>query len=125
MAAPSVTENSAANADASASLAASASRTFDVDFRSKFGGEIQIKLTGGGTVAGTNGLKVEWFLNNGTASQVDTKARGSFIIPAVVSQTDYQSFALPTGRWRVKLTNLDASNAVTASATTTTIDSIA
>lgn len=120
----SMTFGAQAGAKASASLAASASATFDLDFSAKYGGRCQVKNTGGGSVSATNGLKVEAFGLFGAGPTADTIAFPSFTITTVVSTANYQSFELPPGKWRVKLTNLDASNAVTVEATTWTTDTL-
>ncbi len=48
-----------------------------------------------------------------------------FTIPTTVSTAVYQSFALPTGKYDIKLTNLDATNAVTVEITSSTVDAVA
>lgn len=78
-----------------------------------------------GTVAATSGLQVDVFRRFGAGPTDDTIAVTSFTIPSTATTTKDQSFALPTGKYSVKLTNLDATNALTAtSITTSTIDGI-
>jgi hypothetical protein len=125
MASPSMTFGAQAGALSSQSLAASGTVTFDVDASAKFAVAVQVKDTGGGSVAATNGLKIEVFRLFGAGPTADTIAVTSFAITTVASTASYQSFELPTGKYRVKLTNLDASNAVTVEATAATVDSVA
>ena len=124
MVAPAMTYSAAANILASGSLAASGTTTADVDLSAKFEGQFQFKNTGGGSVAGTNGLKIEWFKRAGTTPDIDTEPMGSLVIPTTVSTTKYASVHLPTGKWRFRLTNLDASNAITVQITGDTVDSV-
>jgi hypothetical protein len=125
MAAPvSTTSNAQGNLLASATIAASATRNFNLDVSAKFEAEVQLGVTFG-TVAATAGLQVQAFRRVGSGPQNDTNPALQFTIPAVASTTAYQSFALPTGRWNVVLTNLDATNAVTATtATSDTVDAV-
>jgi hypothetical protein len=125
MASPSMTTgNSAGNLLTSTTIAASASTTFNVDLSAKFEGQVQVGVTFG-TVAATAGLQVQVFRRVGSGPAVDTAAVTQFVIAAVASTTSLQSFALPTGRYQVKLTNLDATNSVTSvSATDDTIDAV-
>lgn len=125
MASPSMTlTNAAGNLLASTSISASASTSFNVDLSAKFEGQIQIGVTFG-TVAATAGLQVQAFRRIGSGPANDTNAVTTFFIPAVASTSSLQSFALPTGRYSIKLTNLDASNGLTAvTATDDTIDAV-
>jgi hypothetical protein len=121
---PSATLSTAGNALSSGSLAASASTTFTVDFSANtLGGFVQCWNTGGGTVAGTNGLQVQAFSTSDTTPNYDTIAFGgiNFTIPTTASTAVRQSFFLPTGKYQIKFTNLDASNAITVEATSAAI----
>ena len=124
MASPSMTFGAQAAALASGSIAASGSTSFSLDLSTKFEGQIQIKNTGGGSVAGTNGLQVDVYRRFGAGPTDDTIPMLTFVIPTTASTTKYQSFALGTGKYTVKLTNLDASNAVTAESTLSTVDGV-
>ncbi len=118
---PSVTFNTAGNALASGSLAANTSTTFTVDFSTNtIGGFLQVWNTGGGTVAGTNGCQVQAFATADTTPNYDTVAFSgvNFVITTVVSTAARQSVFLPTGKYQIKLTNLDVTNAITVEATT-------
>ena len=118
---PSVTFNSNGNALSSQSLANSTSVTFTADFSSStVGGFVQVWDTGGGTVATTNGCQVQAFATADTGPNYDTVAFAgvNFVITTVVSTAARQSFFLPTGKYKIQLTNLDATNSITVEATT-------
>jgi hypothetical protein len=121
---PSTTVNTQANLLASGSLAASGTTTADLDLTGKFGADVQVKDTGGGTVAATNGVQVDVFRLFGAGPTADTLAVLTFVIPTTTSTATYKSLHLETGKYRIKLTTLDASNAVTVEMTSTTNDSI-
>lgn len=125
MASPAMTLNQTGLA--SQSLAAGASVTFDLDFRTKFEGQIQVKGTGGGTVAATNGLRVRAYRNTSTfaSPRWDTEQKEIFTIPTTVSTEKEKSFILSTGHWQIRLENLDATNAITVDAISATVDSVA
>lgn len=124
MASPSMTFNAAANALSSASLAAAGTVTFNLDFSTKFEGHIQVKNTGGGTVAATNGLQIDVFPAVDTGPDYDTVSAYTTVIATVTSTTNYATIKVPTGKYQVKLTNLDPTNAVTRAAQTATIDAV-
>jgi hypothetical protein len=117
-----MTFNAEDGALSSQSLAASGSVTFDVDASAKIEMQVQIRSVGGGTVATTNGCRVRAFRRLGTGPRNDTEPVVDFTILNAVSTTKDKSFALPTGKWRVQLNNLDTTNAITVAATTATID---
>lgn len=127
MASPSMTtSNAAGNLLASTTIAASGTNSAtNLDLSAKFEGQIQLSATFG-TVAATAGVQVDVFRRIGSGPAVDTVATTSFVLAATVSTTKLVSFALPTGRYNIKLTNLDATNSVTAvTLTDDTIDSVA
>jgi hypothetical protein len=121
---PSVGLSTRYNALASGSLAANSSTTFTADFSANcLGGFVQVWNTGGGTVAATNGCQVQAFATADTGPNYDTVAFAgtNFTIATVVSTAAAQSFLLPAGKYQIKLTNLDLSNAITVGATTATV----
>jgi hypothetical protein len=119
-----MTFNATGNLLGASSLAASANTTFTVDYSAKFEGEIQIAVIFG-TVAATSGLQVDVFRRIGSSPVVDTEAVTSFVIPSTASTTKDKSVALPTGKYTIKLTNLDGTNGLTGvSATDATVDAI-
>lgn len=127
MASPTMTTNHAAgNLLASVTVAAGTSTTtFDADYSAKIEGQIQIAATFG-TVAATAGLQVDVFRRIGTTPGIDTQAMATLVIVATASTTQLKSVALPTGRYRLRITNLDATNNVTSvTATDDTVDGIA
>jgi hypothetical protein len=125
MAAPAMTQNARGNVQSAGTLAASGTATLAVDATAKFEVQIQIEVVFG-TVAATAGLQIDVFRRFGLGPTDDTIAVLTFVIPATASTTKIQSFALPTGKYDVKETNLDATNGLTGlNLTTSTIDSIA
>jgi len=120
---PSVTFNTRYNAYSSQSLAASGTTTFTVDFSSSsLGGFVQIWDTTT-TVAATNGCQVQAFATADTGPNYDTVAFAgtNFVLAPGGSSTAAQSFFLPTGKYQIKLTNLDGTNAITVGATTAAV----
>ena len=85
-----------------------------VDLSTSFEGQFQASVTFG-TVAATNGLQIDAFraVDAATGSTFDTIAAFTLIIPGTTSTSKVMSFVLQTGLWKLKVTNLDATNAVT------------
>lgn len=100
------------------SLGAGANRSFDVDVSAKFEGQLHIKSTPSGTVAGTNGLKIEIFRKYGVTPTTGETACIVYTIPSVTSTAASIDVFLGTGKYSVKITNLDASNGLTDVSTT-------
>ena len=125
MASPSMTFNTAANVLSSASLAASGTVTANLDFSAKFEGQVQVWNTPGGTVAATSGMQVDVFEAVDSTPNYDTVACYSMVIPSVASTAARATIKLSTGKYQIKLTNLDATNAVTREVSSATVDSIA
>jgi hypothetical protein len=120
-----MTYNAIGNILASATITASGASTSGVDLSTKFLGRFQIS-TVFGTVAATSGVQVDVFNRAGAGPTDDNIAVTTFVIPSTVSTTKVQSFTLPTGKWDIKLTNLDGTNSVTAcTITSSTLDAIA
>ena len=121
---PTVTYNTAGNILAtSTSISASGTSTGNiVDFSSAcFGGWLEAVDTGGGTVAATNGLRVDVYALGNSASSYSTTPMTTFTITTVTSTVKRQAILLPTGKYSVTLTNLDATNAITAGLTSNPI----
>lgn len=112
MASPSMTTGSAGNALASAPLAASGTTNFNVDFSAVFEGQIQVGATFG-TIAATAGLRIDVYRRIGTTPVNSTVAMLSITL-AAVSGAKSLDLALATGKYNVVLTNLDATNGLTA-----------
>lgn len=116
------TTNTAGNLLASATIAASGNTTFDVDCSAKINSQIQLSVTFG-TVAATSGIQVDVYRRIGSVPAIDTESVTGLTIPSTTATTKRKSLVLPTGRYRVKLTNLDATNSVTlVTATDDTFD---
>jgi hypothetical protein len=124
-ASPTFTPGSAGNLYASTSLAASGTYTsgfFYVGVSGQSGaqgstttgsalsGRLQIWDVAT-TVAATNGLLVQIF-STSDGTNPDTIAYAGFTITSLASSTVIQSLDLPPGQYKVKLTNLDATNAI-------------
>jgi hypothetical protein len=128
MAAPSWTYNAEGDIRAAAALAASGTASYTVDWSAKFGGRLQIRNSNTGTaVAGTNGLKIEVFARMGTGPTNDTiDFQGPFTITTTQNVTNDQTIELPSGRYSVKLTNLDSTNQIdSVRITSATLDAVA
>lgn len=126
MAAPSMTFNAAGNVRASSSLSAGANATYSLDYSTKLEGQVTIKNTPGGTIAATRGCRVEMLPRYGSTPADVTLADLSYDLPSAVASTaESRTFRVPTGKWTVRITNLDASNAITVEITDATVDGIA
>lgn len=120
-----MTFNAIGNVQAATTIAASATLTVAVDASAKF--EVQLQVTViFGTVAAVSGLQIDVFRRSGAGPTDDTIAVITFTIPSTAATTKTQSFALPTGKYDIKQTNLDGTNGLTGvSITSSTVDSIA
>jgi hypothetical protein len=126
MAAPVMTKtNAAGNLLASTTIAASGvNTTANVDASTVFEAQIQVSVTFG-TVSSFPGLLVEALRRIGSGPANDTVPAWSMTVPGVASSTQRMSMPLPTGRYNIKLTNLDGTNAVTGvTLTSDTVDSV-
>jgi len=122
---PTYTANAAGNLRASASLAASASFNNDVDYSAKFEAQIHIKNTPGGTISGTRGLKVEIFRRYGSGPTTAETPMMTFYMPSqTISTAESFDFFLSTGKYNIKVTNLDAAQAVTVEMGDDTVTSL-
>ena len=130
MAAPTMTLGTTLHT--SASLAASGTATDTLDASTKFEAQVMYKLTAGGTVAGTSGLRIDVFelysgSTYGNAATATATPNFTYTISGyTASQVAYSpKMYVPTGRWLFKITNLDATNAVTVEAVADTVDAVA
>lgn len=112
MAAPSMTFNAPGNIRTSASLAASGTASYNLDFSTVFQGQVTVKATPSGTVAATNGCRVQFFPRYGSGPADSTIAEVTYTIPSVASTAASKTFKLGTGKYVVTVTNLDATNAL-------------
>lgn len=125
MAAPSMTFNAAGNIRSSSSLAASGTASYNLDYSAKFEGQISVKNTPGGTVATTRGLRVELLPRYGSTLADTTIAVQDYTLPSAVASTaESRTFYVGPGKWVLKITNLDATNAITVEITDATIDAV-
>jgi hypothetical protein len=125
MAAPSMTFNTAGNVRSSASLSAGANASYNLDYSTKIEGQVTVKSTPGGTVAATNGCKIELLPRYGSTPSDSTIPAISYTIPSVASTAASKTLYVGTGKYVVKVTNLDATNAITVEITGDTVDGIA
>lgn len=125
MAAPVMTFNSAGNVRSSASLAASGTASYNLDYSAKIEGQVTVKNTPGGTVASTRGVLVEFLPRYSSGPSDTTVAVLSYTLPSAVASTaESRTFFIGTGKFVVRVTNIDATNAVTVEITGDTVDSI-
>lgn len=113
--APSVTYNAQGNITAAGtSLAAGASSsgaTVDASGNS-LGTWLSVTATFS-SVASTAGAQASIYPAGDSTPHFDTTAMWTFVIPAVASSTGQISQLLPTGKYRVVVTNLDGTNGIT------------
>lgn len=122
---PAYTGNAAGNIRSSASLAASATDNANVDYSGKFEAQVHVKNTPGGSVAATRGLRIDVYRRYGTTPTTAESVLFSITLPSAAASTAESSdFSLPTGKYNIKVTNLDATNAVTVEITADTVDSV-
>ena len=135
-AAPTLTVGSAGNIYGSNSLAANTavSAAFYVGVSAQSGaqgstttgsaisGRVQVWSKGGTAVATTNGCQVQVF-STSDGTNYDTVPFGgiNFVIANTVSTQCFQSFDLSPGQYKITLTNLDVTNAITVEATLATV----
>ena len=84
-------------------------------------GRVQVIDTGGATVAATNGCQVQIFSTSDAGTTYDAVPFVFFVIPTVASTAQAASVDLPPGQYKLKLTNLDTTNAITVEATLGTV----
>ena len=122
---PTMTYGAAGNALASQSLAAAGVVTFDVDASGKIEAQVTTKATLGTPVAATRGVRIEAFLGFGSGTiqyaSVPSASR-AFASATPANGVASAPLNLPTGKWRIRLTNLDAANAVNVEGTLATVD---
>jgi hypothetical protein len=115
----------------SASLGAAGNATDTLDLSAKFEGQAMYKVTAGGTVAATFGVRIDVFglYSGSTYGNASTGTAAPNFVYTVTGYTASQVVYSPkiyvtAGKWLFKITNLDAANAVTVEAIVDTVDSI-
>jgi hypothetical protein len=119
MAGPLETAGTAGNVIASGSLAASGTANATVDFNTGgcFGGDICLRITTA-TAAATNGCRLDIFPQGDASGNFDTVAVQTYSFSGLSSSSTYQKTVRTyTGIYKVVITNLDATNAITAQVT--------
>lgn len=116
----------------SASLGASGTASDTVDLSTKYQAQIMYKVTAGGTVAATFGVRIDIYgiylgSTYGDSSTGTPVPNYTFTVTNyAASQVVYSpKIFLDTGRWKIVITNLDATNAITVEALYDTVDTIA
>jgi len=125
---PTYTPSTAGNVRASASLAAAGTDNDNIDVHTVWGCLLTVLNTPGGTVAATRGLKIEIFNRYGDSPTTAPTASWTYTLPSATASTAESNAPpiwLPVGYWNVKITNLDASNAVTVEITSDELTNLA
>jgi len=119
------TGNSAGNIRSSASLAASGTANYDLDYSTKLEGQIHVLNTPGGSVAATRGVRIDVYRRYGASPTTGQTPFQSFTLPSATASTaESMDLFLGAGKYNLKITNLDATNAVTVEITGDTLDSL-
>lgn len=122
---PNYTGNTANNIRASSALAASGTANYDVDYSAKFEGQIHVNNTPGAAVSGTRGLRVDVYRNYGATPTLSATPFMSFTMPSTTASTlESLDFFLSTGKYNIKITNLDAAQGLTVGITGDTVNSV-
>ena len=122
---PTYTPSAPGNISASATLGAGASANDDYDGSTVFETAVHVKNTPGGTVAATKGVRVDVYRNYGTTPTLGQTPFLSYTLPSATASTaESVDFTLPCGKYNIKRTNLDATNAVTTEITGDVIASV-
>lgn len=123
---PVYTGNSAGNIRASASLAASGTANYDVDYSGRWEAQIHVLNTPGGTVSSIRGVRIDIYRRYGSSPTTGQSPIQAYTLPsATISTAESADFFLGPGKYNIKITNLDAGNAVTVEITGDTVDSLA
>lgn len=116
--APVYTPSADGNIRASASLAAAGTDNDDVDYSAVFEAMVHVVNTPGGTIAATRGLRIDIYRNYGTGPSIAESPMLTYFLPSTAASTaESLDIFLPTGKYNIKITNLDAANAVTVEIT--------
>jgi hypothetical protein len=115
---PNFTYNSAGNIRASASLTNSGTANYDVDYSAVMQGIVTVKNTPGGSVSSTRGVRVDVYNRYGSSPTTDASPVQSYTLPSATASTaEDLTIWLQPGKYNIKITNLDATNAVTVEIT--------
>jgi len=109
---PTLTPGTANAIRALSTLAASGTASYDIDYSAAYGGWLHVIGTFG-TIAATNGLQIDIFKYYRSTPTLATNAWQTRVIPGTTSTTKDKDIPLPNGKWSIKITNLDATNALT------------
>jgi hypothetical protein len=119
---PAYTGNAAGNVITSGTLAAGANQNASVDYSAVFEGQLHVKNTPGGTVAGTRGVRIDIFRRYASGPTTGESPMATYFLPSQTASTaESLDIFLSPGKYNIKLTNLDASNAITTEVTGDTV----
>lgn len=122
---PVYTGNTAGNIRTSATLAASGTANYDVDYSAKWEAQIHVLNTPGGSVAGVRGVRVDVYRRYGATPTIGQTPYLTYTLPSQTASTaESGDFYLGTGKYNIKITNLDTTNAVTVEITGDTVDNM-
>lgn len=126
MASPVMTQNALNNLASGVSIGASATSTpVALDATTKFEAQIQFDILTGGTAQAAGFATVKVYRRFGAGPQSDNIPVTQLQITTGTAATHYiQSIAIPTGNYAFTVTNGDTANAITYSATSSTVDAI-
>lgn len=120
-----MTFNTAGNIRASASLAASGTANYDVDYSTAFESQIHVKNTPGGTISSTRGVRIDVYRRYGTSPTTGETPIWTMTLPSATASTaESGDIFLGPGKYNVKITNLDISQAVTVEITGDVVTSL-
>jgi hypothetical protein len=122
---PVMTFNTAGNVISSGSISAGGTTNANVDYSGVWEARLVVKNTPGGTVAATRGVRIDVFTRYGSTPTTSASAHRSWTLPSATASTaEDLAFWLESDKYNVKLTNLDASNAVTDEVSADTVSSL-
>lgn len=118
---PSFTFNTAGNVRSSASLSASGTANYDVDYSAVIQAIVTVKNTPGGSVASTRGVRVDIYARYGSSPTTGATPVQTYTLPSATASTaEDLTIYLAPGKYNIKVTNLDGTNAVTVEITADT-----
>lgn len=103
------------------SISVNATSDADLDFSTRTTGFVTVAITPGATISAVRGVLVEFFRQySTTTSNFETIAASAYTYTmpcAVASTLESKTITFPPGKWKIQLTNLDATYDVTYSIT--------
>jgi hypothetical protein len=122
---PVMTFNTAGNVISSGSISASGTTNASVDYSGVWEARVHVKNTPGASVHATRGVRVDVFDRYGSTPTTGESADRTWTLPSATASTaESLRLTLEMGKWNIKLTNLDGTNAVTDEVTGDTVTSL-